>query len=73
MQYSLKRFLSYVLKPFFGSGTTGYVAQRLQRKWVGIELNPDYIKIAEQRFKQQELFAPHGSEMEEINIDGEIE
>ena len=53
-----------VLDPFFGSGTTGYVAQRLQRKWVGIELNPDYIKIAEQRFLQQELFAPPSNNSE---------
>ena len=45
-----------VLDPFFGSGTTGWVAQRMDRKWLGIELNPDYIKIAEERFKQQELF-----------------
>jgi DNA modification methylase len=45
-----------VLDPFFGSGTTGYVAQRLGRKWLGIELNPEYIKIAEKRFQQQELF-----------------
>ena len=45
-----------VLDPFFGSGTTGYVAQRLGRKWMGIELNPEYIKIAEKRFQQQELF-----------------
>ena len=45
-----------VLDPFFGSGTTGYVAQRLYRKWLGIELNKDYIKIAEKRFVQQELF-----------------
>ena len=45
-----------VLDPFFGSGTTGWVAQRLGRKWIGIELNPEYIKIAEKRFNQQELF-----------------
>ena len=45
-----------VLDPFFGSGTTGWVAQRLGRKWIGIELNEEYIKIAEKRFKQQELF-----------------
>ena len=45
-----------VLDPFFGSGTTGFVAQRLYRKWIGIELNPDYIKIANKRFVQQELF-----------------
>ena len=46
-----------VLDPFFGSGTTGYVAQRTGRKWIGIELNPDYVKIAEKRFLQQDLFA----------------
>jgi len=45
-----------VLDPFFGSGTTGYVAQRLGRKWIGIELNEEYIKIAEKRFAQQEMF-----------------
>ena len=45
-----------ILDPFFGSGTTGWVAQRLGRKWLGIELNPEYIKIAEKRFLQQELF-----------------
>jgi|TARA_R100000479_G_scaffold30791_1_gene12383 DNA modification methylase len=45
-----------VLDPFFGSGTTGFVAQRLYRKWIGIELNPEYIKIANKRFVQQELF-----------------
>ncbi len=46
-----------VLDPFFGSGTTGWVAQRLGRKWIGVELNPEYIKIADKRFKQQDLFA----------------
>ena len=46
-----------VLDPFFGSGTTGWVAQRLGRKWIGIELNAEYIKIAEKRFAQKELFA----------------
>ncbi len=45
-----------VLDPFFGSGTTGWVAQRLGRKWLGIELNPEFIKIAEKRFVQRELF-----------------
>ena len=45
-----------ILDPFFGSGTTGWVAQRLGRKWLGIELNPEYIKIAKKRFKQIELF-----------------
>jgi DNA modification methylase len=45
-----------VLDPFFGSGTTGWVAQRLGREWLGIELNPEFIKIAEKRFVQRELF-----------------
>jgi len=45
-----------ILDPFFGSGTTGWVAQRLGRKWIGIELNPEYVKIAEKRFLQKELF-----------------
>ena len=45
-----------VLDPFFGGGTTGWVAQRLGRKWIGIELNEEYIKIAEKRFAQQEIF-----------------
>lgn len=38
-----------VLDPFFGSGTTGAVAVRHGRQYVGIELNPEYIKLAEQR------------------------
>jgi len=46
-----------VLDPFFGSGTTGWVAERLGRRWIGIELNEDYIKIAKKRFAQQELFS----------------
>ena len=45
-----------ILDPFFGSGTTGWVAQRLGRKWIGVELNPEYVKIAEKRFMQLELF-----------------
>ena len=33
----------FVLDPFFGSGTVGLVADRLQRRFVGIELNPSYV------------------------------
>lgn len=39
-----------VLDPFCGSGTTGFVALRLGRKFIGVELNPKFIKIAERRF-----------------------
>lgn len=42
-----------VLDPFLGSGTTAVVAKKLNRKWIGIELNPKYIKIAKKRIKNQ--------------------
>lgn len=38
-----------VLDPFFGAGTTGLVADRHRRHCVGIELNPEYVAIAEKR------------------------
>lgn len=41
-----------VLDPFIGSGTTAIVANRLNRKWIGIELNPEYTKLAETRILQ---------------------
>ena len=41
-----------VLDPFFGSGTSGLVAKNLNRNYIGIELNKEYIKIAERRLAQ---------------------
>lgn len=38
-----------VFDPFFGSGTTGEVAQRLGREWIGCELNPKYDEMAKRR------------------------
>ena len=38
-----------VLDPFMGSGTTGVVCKNLNRNFIGIELDPDYFKIAEDR------------------------
>jgi len=40
-----------VLDHFFGAGTTGLVALKLNRKFIGIELNQEYIKIAKERLK----------------------
>ena len=40
-----------ILDPFIGSGTTGLVALQLDRRFVGIELNPDYVHIAEERLE----------------------
>ena len=39
----------WVLDPFFGSGTTGEVALASKRRVVGVELNPEYVAIAERR------------------------
>ncbi len=40
-----------VLDPFFGSGTVGLVAKKLNRDYIGIELNPEYIEMAEKRIR----------------------
>ena len=40
-----------ILDPFMGSGTTGVAALRTGRKFIGIELDPDYFKIAEERIR----------------------
>lgn len=41
-----------VLDPFFGSGTTGAVAKRLGRHWIGIERDPIYVSIATKRLDE---------------------
>lgn len=41
-----------VLDPFMGSGTTGVVAKKLGRNYVGIELNKEYAKMAKERIEE---------------------
>ena len=41
-----------VLDPFFGSGTVGLVCNQLQRRYIGIELHPDYVQIALERISE---------------------
>ncbi|MBN8584163.1 MAG: site-specific DNA-methyltransferase [Ignavibacteria bacterium] len=43
-----------VLDPFFGTGTTGFVAQKMQRNWIGIENNVEYAKLAKKRLFKNE-------------------
>ncbi len=43
-----------ILDPFFGTGTTGAVAKKLGRRWIGIERDESYIKVAEKRIKAVE-------------------
>jgi len=46
-----------VLDLFMGSGTTAVACKKLKRNYVGIELNPEYCKIAEKRIREvNELF-----------------
>ena len=44
-----------VLDPFMGSGTVALVSRKLGRNYIGIELSPEYIKLAEKRLSQQYL------------------
>ncbi len=46
-----------VLDPFFGTGTTGAVAKRLGRDWVGIEQEKKYVSYAEQRIAEVKKLA----------------
>ncbi len=45
-----------VLDPFSGSGTTAKMAKHNGRKYIGIEVNPDYVEISKQRLAQGVLF-----------------
>src|SRR5580765_2687788 len=52
-----------VLDPFFGSGTTGAVAKKLGRHFIGIERDADYVKVARRRIAE---IVPADSEAIEI-------
>jgi DNA modification methylase len=52
-----------ILDPFAGSGTTCVAAQQLGRKFIGIEIEERYCKIARERLKQRELFNPDHMEI----------
>jgi len=44
-----------VLDCFLGSGTTSVICERLNRKWIGIEINPEYCEIAKKRILEKEV------------------
>lgn len=56
----------FVFDPFTGSGTTGVVAYRLHRKFVGVELSPEYQSMAQRRIDdasaQLGLFSVEGQD-----------
>ncbi|WP_194964496.1 DNA-methyltransferase, partial [Streptococcus suis] len=59
-EYLLERIIlastkenDYILDPFVGSGTTGVVAKRLGRRFIGIDAERDYLKIAKTRLEKE--------------------
>ena len=44
-----------ILDPFFGTGTTGVVASRLKRRWIGIEINKEYFRVAYKRLFRKDI------------------
>jgi len=51
-----------VLDPFFGTGTTGAVAKRLGRRWIGIERDAGYAAAAEKRIARVQPHSPSALE-----------
>ena len=61
-EYLLERIIlastqkgDYILDPFVGSGTTGVVAKRLGRKFIGIDAEKDYLNIAKKRLDNEDV------------------
>ncbi len=48
----------WVLDPFLGSGTTGSVAKKLNRQFIGFELSPEYVQQARGRIESVEIGQP---------------
>ena len=55
-----------VLDPFFGTGTTGAVAKKLKRNFIGIERENHYIKLAQDRIDGINILYPEAEWIEEI-------
>ena len=57
--YQAIKILSYkedlVFDPFNGSGTTCLAAEMLGRPWIGCDISPNYVKVAQERLKEYKL------------------
>ena len=54
-----------MLDPFFGSGTTGLAAKRNDRHYIGVEINPVFCKLAEDRIAAEAHRKPNGARQED--------
>ena len=61
-----------ILDPFCGSGTSGIVARRLGRNFVGVDLSPEYLQFARERLGLPALDAWNRGEAvpSDDNLDG---
>ena len=50
-----------VLDPFSGTGTTAIAAKRLGRKYIGLELDPEYVRISKEKLSQEEVNSKIGN------------
>ena len=58
MRFIVKTFTKendLILDPFIGSGTTAVACKQLNRKYIGFELDPEYVNIANKRLEQNNL------------------
>jgi site-specific DNA-methyltransferase (adenine-specific) len=61
MEYLIKTYTNEgdtVLDFTMGSGTTGVACKKLKRKFIGIELDPDYFKLAKERIQNTKIINP---------------
>jgi len=49
----LSKEYNLILDPFLGSGTTAIACEKLNRRWIGIEISEKYCEIAKQRIKNE--------------------
>lgn len=58
-----------ILDPFLGSGTTAVIADRLEAEFIGIELDPDYVRLAMKRFALRHELAANTNTDYEMELD----
>lgn len=61
-----------VLDPFLGSGTTAVAAKQLDRRCIGIDLNPEYVQLAQERLESLEKQFPTSLFVKEYNNDKDV-